>query len=146
MLEAEAGSTRGIDFNDAGNAERIGVGASLLRLRRGSGGTFSVMLPVTSIGSRLAGGLIGAGAGAGAGAMRAATVCGAAALRLGAVQNQPPAAINVAATTLISIKPNALRMVTLPLLRQLKFAPASLWERVVNAPPTPSVSRCRTGA
>ena len=88
---------------------------------------------------RVLAGFAGAGSGAGA-ACAAMMVCGAEACRLGAVQNQPPAAINVAATTLTSIKPNALRMVTLPLLGKLNFSLLHLSERVVNALPTPAIS------
>jgi hypothetical protein len=99
----------------------------------GAAGAFSGMLPVISIGSRLAEGFAATGAGVACAAVKA---CGVAEL-LCEVQNQPPVAINVAASTLINIRPNALRMVTLSLIPKLKFAPPSLWERVVNAPQTP---------
>src|SRR5579863_246524 len=133
MFETEAGSDRGVDFNDAGNTERIGIGAGLLRLRCGSCRRFF---------RNAAGGLDRVAAGQrlcmdrGGRCLR-----GGESLRSGELrcefQNQPPVAINVAAAKLISIRPNALRMVTLSLLPKLKLAPCSLWERVVNAPQTP---------
>ena len=140
MLETEAGSARGVDLDHAGNPERIGIGASLFRLRRrgcryffrNTAGGLDRIEP--------GGGFCGGGWGRGSAQARRRWFAGRPRCGVRSRTNrqrrstwQPP--------TLISIRPNALRMVTLSLIPKLKFAPPSLSERVVNAPQTRAGSR-----
>ena len=117
MLEAEAGTAGGVDLDHAGDAERVRIGAGRFLLTAWRGrrrrrlprlGAIAAVVWTSSLAAsfRL---LPGNGS-----AARAAMVLGAAGSARGEeVQNQTPA-ITTAATTLASIRPNALRIATIP--------------------------------
>ena len=110
LQEAETRSARGVDHDGAADAERIGIGAGrFCRRRRGAGGGAGFDSEAVTSTSSLRG--LAAGP-------ATARPCGrqlfgeAASARGEEVQNQTPA-ITTAATTLASIRPNALRIATL---------------------------------